>query len=144
MTYKHRQIGYVIQVSMCIAAVFAAGISCCTARPLIPWALSVICVLTVFLFGSLTIEITDKKLKWSFGIGLVRKNIDMANVTSVEPVKNPWLYGWGIHLTPHGWLYNVSGWEAVQIRLKNGKQFRLGTDEPEALAGAITSAMGTS
>lgn len=49
--------------------------------------------------------------------------------------------GWGIRITPHGMLYNVSGSEAVEIRMKNVRRFRLGTDEPEVLRGAILKAM---
>jgi hypothetical protein len=55
-------------------------------------------------------------------------------------VKNSWWYGWGIRLTPYGWLYNVAGWEAVEVLLKNGKKIRIGTDEPEKLSLAIDRA----
>lgn len=50
----------------------------------------------------------------------------------------PLYYGWGIHLTPHGWLYNVSGSDAVEIRMKTGKKYRIGTDVPEELERAIS------
>jgi hypothetical protein len=43
----------------------------------------------------------------------------------------------GIHLTPYGWLYNVSGLDAVAIRLRNGRKFALGTDDPYRLTAAI-------
>ena len=43
--------------------------------------------------------------------------------------------------TPHGWLYNVSGYEAVEIALASGKRLRLGTDEPHRLAQALRAAM---
>jgi hypothetical protein len=52
-------------------------------------------------------------------------------------VKNPWYYGWGIHLTPSGWLYNVSGFWAVELQMKNGKKYRIGTDDPEGLVQVI-------
>ena len=42
--------------------------------------------------------------------------------------------------TPHGWLYNVSGWEAVEITLPSGKRFRLGTDEPRRLEQVLLAA----
>ena len=48
-----------------------------------------------------------------------------------------WWYGWGIHLTPYGWLYNVSGWDAVAITLRNGRRVSLGTDQPNELCAAI-------
>ena len=59
---------------------------------------------------------------------------------AIAPVRNSWIHGWGIHRTPHGWLYNVSGWEAVEIALTSGKRFRLGTDEPQQLTQALLAA----
>jgi hypothetical protein len=43
----------------------------------------------------------------------------------------------GIHLTPCGWLYNVSGFDAVAITLRDGRKFALGTDDPHGLVAAI-------
>ena len=44
-------------------------------------------------------------------------------------------------LTPHDWLYNVSGLDAVEIVRISGKKFRVGTDEPRALVAALKAAM---
>ena len=62
-----------------------------------------------------------------------------ANKKEIEaqPVTNKWYYGWGIKRTPHGWLFNVSGLQAVEITLRSAKKYRIGTDEPERLADAI-------
>jgi hypothetical protein len=60
----------------------------------------------------------------------------------VIPVTNPWYYGLGIHWTPHGILYNVSGFSAVEVRLFPGTTFRVGTDEPDQLCAAIRQAAG--
>ncbi|MBK9953017.1 MAG: hypothetical protein IPP10_16520, partial [Candidatus Competibacteraceae bacterium] len=76
------------------------------------------------------------------GIGLIRKSIPLAEIVEVKPVRNSWLHGWGDSLDAPGWLYNVSGWEAVEITLRSGKRFRLGTDEPQKLARAIQAAKG--
>ncbi len=54
-------------------------------------------------------------------------------IVSVELVRTNVLEGWGIHLSRFGWLYNVSGFNAVAIKMKNGQHFAFGTDEPEAL-----------
>jgi hypothetical protein len=42
-------------------------------------------------------------------------------------------------LTQHGLLYNVSGNQAVELRLRRKKKFRLGTDEPERLQQVLES-----
>ena len=38
---------------------------------------------------------------------------------------------------PYMWIYNVSGFDAVEIILKNGKIYRIGTDVPKELEVAI-------
>jgi hypothetical protein len=35
------------------------------------------------------------------------------------------------------WIYNVSGFDAVEIKLKNDKIYRIGTDEPKKLEQTI-------
>ncbi len=42
---------------------------------------------------------------------------------------------------PWGWMFNVSGLDAVDIELKDGGRFRIGTDEPEELVRAISLGM---
>jgi hypothetical protein len=38
-------------------------------------------------------------------------------------------------------VYNVSGFDAVEIKLKNGKRYRIGTDEPKDLEQAIRNSI---
>lgn len=92
------------------------------------------------LVSRLTIEVTHDALRASFGPGWPKKEIPLDEIESATPVHNPWWYGWGIRWTPSGPLWNVAGLDAVELRLRNGKRFRLGTDEPVALAGAIEAA----
>ena len=61
----------------------------------------------------------------------------LAEIVACEPIRIRWWYGWGIHLTPYGWLYNVSGFDAVAITLRDGRKFALGTDDPHGLVDAI-------
>jgi hypothetical protein len=73
----------------------------------------------------------------SLGIGIIRKSVPVVDIAACEPIRIKWWYGWGIHLTPHGWLYNVSGFDAVAISLRDGRKFALGTDDPDELVDAI-------
>lgn len=91
-------------------------------------------------FSQLTTRVDGGRLMWWFGPGIWRKSVAVADIATVESVRNPWWWGWGIHLTPRGWLYNVSGCSAVEVTLNTGRRFRLGTDEPDALAQAIAGA----
>jgi hypothetical protein len=38
-------------------------------------------------------------------------------------------------------IFNVSGLDAVEIKMKNGKIYRIGTDEPKQLERAILQAI---
>jgi hypothetical protein len=68
---------------------------------------------------------------------LIKKEVSVAEIVAAEPIRIRWWYGWGIHLTPYGWLYNIGGWDAVVIALRSGRKFALGTDDPHGLVAAI-------
>jgi hypothetical protein len=132
--YQHTQRGALIIVSLLgMAAGMAVG--GCFAPPL--FAAVPILLLTAWLFHSLTIELTGEELRWRFGPGIVAKRVPLAEIASARVVQTTFLEGWGIHWSRFGWLYNVSGRDAVAIGLRNGKKFALGTDEPEALGAII-------
>ena len=99
-----------------------------------------ILVVAMVLFCTLTIEVDRRLLRCSFGPGLIRKSFPLEEIVSAKAVQNRWYYGWGIRLTPHGWLFNVSGLEAVELQLVQGNRFRIGTLEPEAVVLAIEQA----
>lgn len=66
----------------------------------------------------------------AFGVGPVRRRISLAEIEGCRRVRNSWW--WGIRLTPRGWLWNVSGLDAVELMCGGGKHFPSGTDEPDA------------
>ena len=89
------------------------------------------------LFHQLTVTVSKDFIRLRFGVGVVHKKFAITDVESAAIVRNKWWYGWGIRITPHGWMYNVSGYDAVEIHLKNGRNARIGTDEPKRLLAAI-------
>ncbi len=100
-----------------------------------------ILVFALAIFSTLTVSVCDDALRIRFGpLPLIRKSWPVAEIASATAVTNPWYYGWGIRWTPHGLLYNVSGYGAVEVMRHSGKKFRIGTDEPEALCRAIEQA----
>ena len=137
LRYRHTQFGTVVVVSLLLSAVLFAGLG--MMNGLTPLAVIGPALMAVFLalFYALTVEIDATHLTFRFGIGWIRKRVPLAEIVEAKPVRNSWLYGWGIHRTPHGGLYNVSGWEAVEITLTSGQRLRLGTDEPRPLTQAI-------
>ena len=140
--YEHTQRGTVVVASLLVGAAF-----CFSLQALIPAPRFVLLVaagilmLCAFLFSSLTIQITDRALRWHFGPGLIHKQVSLSEIQEAEPTRIKFIYGWGIHLTPRGWPYNVSSFQAVAVRLKSGKGFLLGTDEPEQLLAALRHAI---
>jgi hypothetical protein len=100
-----------------------------------------ILLVTLILFASLTVEVTDAEVRLSFGPGVIRKSFQVDEIRDVRVVQNPWHYGWGIHMTPHGWLFNVAGPGAVELTFDSDTKVRIGSDEPSRLMAAIRLAM---
>jgi hypothetical protein len=95
-------------------------------------------VIVAWLFSSLTVEVNDNELRWHFGPGLWTYRVARADIDSVRSVRNSWLNGFGIRMRPGFRLYNVSGLDAVELRLKTGDIRRIGTDDPNGLASTLT------
>ena len=136
-SYRHTQVGWWLLGFLLVGegvVAFAAG--------KVGWrgpALPVFVLLGVVaaLFCTLTVEIRGESLRLFFGPGLIRRSFTRREVVGAEPVRNEWHYGWGIRFTAFGWLFSVSGLDAVEISLDTGKRARIGTDEPRELAEAI-------
>lgn len=146
MSYHHTQPGTLNRVV--IGAIIAADLVALPVlgadEPEVVWvmlAIGAIMVLVLALFHSLTVEIVRGELRIRFGVGLIRKRFAIGEIVEVHPIRTRWWYGWGIRLTPHGWLFNVSGFDAVKIELASGKKYLIGTDQPDRLRAAIESAM---
>lgn len=139
--YSHTQTGTVMIIISALA--FAFGL----------WSISfqggvtsliilIIAILLAFLFPTMTVSVGSKEILVSLGAGIIKKRFEISEVTAAHKVKNPWYYGWGIRWFPGGWLYNVSGFNAVEIEMKSGAKYRIGTDEPEELQRAIQDNAG--
>jgi len=142
MNYHHKQMGWITIAIILPAIVILLAVA--VFSPQYPQLLmtALIIFLPLSLFYCLTISVNNRELQFSFGIGLIRKTILIKNIESAVLVRNHWYHGWGIHYIGGRWLYNISGFDAVEMRLKNGKIIRLGTDEPEALLRAIRANAG--
>ena len=97
----------------------------------------IVAIALAIVFNSLTVEITDNELRWHFGPGLLGYSLALDEIDRVAIVRNHWWNGFGIRMAPGFRLYNVSGLDAVELRLKSGEIRRIGTDDPQRLAAAI-------
>jgi len=137
--YEHTQTGYVLICGLFVAAfafAFARFFQTSPQREIF-LVVSILFLITIVAFYKLTITIDDEILCASFGVGLVRKKVALAEIAACEPIRIRWWYGWGIHLTPYGWLYNVAGLDAVAITLRDGRKFALGTNDPNGFTSAV-------
>jgi hypothetical protein len=136
--YEHTQIAHVIiWPLLAIILIASCGLIGSPLHREPPVIVSIILLVCLVLFYRLRITIGGETLCASFGIGVIRKKVRLAEIVGSEPIRIRWWYGWGIHLTPWGWLYNVSGLDAVAITLRDGRNFALGTDDPHGLSEAI-------
>jgi len=146
--YKHTQIGYLmLVVTLAVLVFFTRAQIMARAEPpsadsgtnLLVTATMALILFILASFVSLQVTIDEKYLQIKFGCGIYQKKFLLSDIISAKTVKNHWYYGWGIRvwLWPKMCIYNVSGFDAVEIKLKNGRTHRIGTDEPEKLEQAI-------
>jgi len=110
MRYERTQTGCAMISILSVAALLVATGRFFHAPPAreISVIVSPLLLITIAAFYKLTIMIDTEVLRWSFGIGLINKKVPVAQIADCEPIRIRWWYGWGIHLTPYGWLYNLA------------------------------------
>lgn len=140
MQYEHTQLGTVILATCAIIAVFGGAIAW-RAQPAAAIPMLVILASVAVIFNSLTVEIEGRELRWYFGLRLWTYRLALDDIQSVSIVQNQWWNGFGIRSAPGFTLYNVSGLDAVELKLKSGEIRRIGTDDPKEFAAALNAAI---
>ena len=141
--YKHTQIGYLLLTLYSIVVLLLGYLNIMmNFHPLTLISL-IIVLIALGTFSRLTVTVDDQMIKIQFGLKIIRKAFALKEIEACRVVKNPWYYGWGIRFTPRGWLYNVSGFSAIELQMKHGKHYRIGTDDPDNLAEALEKALHT-
>jgi hypothetical protein len=138
MPYRHTQRG-TLTIILCLAfAAFDAAIVWRSGQ----WpaaAVAVVLVAVALVFSSLTVEVGDNELRWFFGPGFWSYRLPLDDIETVAAVRNRWWNGFGIRMRPGFRLYNVSGLDAAELRLKSHEVRRIGTDDPQGLMEALKS-----
>jgi hypothetical protein len=105
--YRHTQIGgWMLMLGGAVAVVvgWAAGARRFDLAPLF------IVVVVWALFGTLTVTVDADAVSCRFGpLGLVRKRLAFVDIRHAAAIRTSPLWGWGLRLTPRGWLWNVWG-----------------------------------
>lgn len=140
MTYSRTQIGHImIILSVLCCLYFYMMVKMGNGfNAEIYWIFAAI-IFSILSFAWLTVTIDQQYLRIRFGYGLFFKRFLLSDIQQVSIVKNRWYHGWGIHYWMPGkfWIFNVSGFDAIELTMNNGKKYRIGTDEPTTVKMAI-------
>jgi hypothetical protein len=147
LLYAHRQIGWIMLVGAlvpfaCLLVIWSMAPP--FERVLPPVLLPSICIASALVlvgFSTLATYVTKTHVVLKFGIGLYRRAIPLDRIQRVVTARSSWYEGWGVRWTRRGMLYNVGGFDAVQIDLVDGKSLRIGSDEADRLRQAISHAL---
>jgi len=152
VSYKHTQVGYLmLVVTLSVLVLFVWAYITARAEPPSYYSgtnflTTTTMVLVLFIltsFTTLTVSIDENYLRIKFGYGIFARKFALKEIASVQTVKNHWYYGWGVRLWfwPKMWIYNVSGFDAVELVMKNGKVYRIGIDVPEEFEAVIKAVL---
>jgi hypothetical protein len=141
--YEHTETGWVIIVILggftVITALTAALAPSCEPKYVL-YGVPVLLFAALLCFFKLKVTVDQASVRLRLGIGLVRVSVSLADIASAEAVKGRWYHGWGIRFLGDGWLYSVNSLDAVELKLKNGRRCRIGTNDPAGLLTAVRGA----
>jgi len=143
VAYRHTQFGWVLAGALALGVLMTLGaiLLLPTGAMRAPWWTPLLLVglftFALLLFGWLTVEVDEREIRLRFGIGAFRKTVPVGDIKSCDRVRTRLRWGWGIRWTPAGWLYNVSGRDAVRLELRRERPVVIGSDDADALKTAI-------
>jgi len=138
VSYRHTQFGRPPAILLAISLlVVLAILLAIDTPPILLWPVLILDLALILVFTRMTTIVTDRVFAHHFGLGFWRKSYPLQDIVGVSAVRNSWWYGFGIRLTPHGWLYNVWGLDAIEVTLAGGRTFRVGTDDQRDLIAAL-------
>lgn len=139
MNYKHTQIGTLMITVLFAVMIYFIVLYMYADLPNSTILIMIFVLILVASFSTLTVTIDEQKLHIKFGYGIFRKQFLLNEIKTVKTVKNRWYYGWGIRFWfwPRMIIYNISGFDAVELQMNNGKLYRIGTDDAKKLESSI-------
>lgn len=135
--YKHTQFGWAIWGIIVWISSFVGVALVLTGPNIGTLGFLALLLIMAVLFGTLTVEVDDKAIRWWFGPGVFKKEVALTDIVSVEAVINSWSHGIGVRITHDGWVYGVNGFRAVALTLKDETQIRIGTNQQRKLTDLL-------
>jgi len=143
-SYVHTQIGYALLAIYGVAIPIVGYLIRDVELNSVSQAALILLLAALLTFSTLRVNVDHRTISIQFGFGIIRKSFSVSEIETYQVVRNRWYYGLGIRYTPRGWLYCVSGLSAIELQMKNGKYYRIGTDDPTGLASAVEEALRVS
>jgi len=141
--YRRTQVGWKLLAGTAVGLALATWLTLslsATTRAAVPWMIVAMYGTLVFalaLFATLTVEVDETEIRLRFGVGIVRRSIELAEVVRTERLRIKAWWGWGLHWTPTGWLYNIGGRDAVRIVVRRDRGVIVGSDDADRLKACI-------
>ena len=85
----------------------------------------------------LTVVVDVDAVTTAFRSGWPRRRIELDEVAAARHVQNSWGFVWGVGKIRNGWMFDIAGSDTVELTLRSGRVFRIGTDQPAELSAAI-------
>ena len=101
-------------------------------------------ILSIIFFNKqkLILEITEKEISVSYGLLTSDTKIAVDDIKSIQVRKYDALKeftGWGVRYNDSESCFTVSGNDALEIEIKSGTKFLIGTQKPEEIIGVIAT-----
>jgi hypothetical protein len=147
LPYRRVQFGGLIVAASVLGLLFTASLAFTLSPATLAtagwmlWVMAGVLLLAVLLNGWLTVEVTADELRARLGIGFYGRRIPVSSIVRCDAVRTRVWWGWGVHWTPSGWLYNVSGRDAVRLEIRAERPVMFGTGDLAGLKTAIDAAM---
>ena len=97
------------------------------------FALLLLIVAIAFYGLTIKVDITQQTISWWFGPGVGKKTLRFDDISYVSPTRNSFRHGVGMRISNDGWVYSAAGFNALEIVLKDGLKYRIGTNDQDNL-----------
>lgn len=94
-------------------------------------------VIILFVIMRMKTVVTQENIQLTY-FPFLWKTINLSDIETMKVINYGFVGGWGIRLwTSYGTVYNVRGNKGLHIKLKNGKQLVIGTQQPQELEKVV-------
>ncbi|MCB0539322.1 MAG: hypothetical protein KDE33_17540 [Bacteroidetes bacterium] len=95
-------------------------------------------VFVMFFLLKLKTEVNEQGISYSYFPFIRKRQFLWSEIESAKVINYGFVGGWGIRMSiKYGTIYNVKGKMGLQITLKSGKKFVLGTQKHEELLAVL-------